>query len=73
MEVRDKRYNTHTNEKNIFEERREPNFLRNQYPVVNETKIRRNQKANKIENDELQVIPYPKKKSNKNLKMMWSI
>ena len=49
----------------ILRERIEPNSSGTQKKAFNETQIRRNQNFIKIQNDELEVKPYPKRKSNK--------
>ena len=40
----------------------ETKSLKTQYQIKNNTQIRKNQKDNKIDNDELEVQIYPKKK-----------
>ena len=59
VEVRDHRYKIHPNENIILRKRDPPISLRTQYQVQNETKIRRNQKAMKND-DQLIVKNYPK-------------
>ena len=61
VEVRDHRYKIHPTEKIILRKRDPPTSLRNQCQVENETKIRRNQKV--IKNDDQLVVKiYPKSK-----------
>ena len=61
VEVKDHRYKIHPTEIIILRKRDPPNFLRTQYQVQNDTKIRRNQKV--IRNDdELIVKKYPRNK-----------
>ena len=62
IEVKDKRYKIHPTENIILKLRDEPKSLRTQYQVQNETKIRRNQKVIKNDNDQLIVKNYPKNK-----------
>ena len=62
VEVKDHRYKTHPTENIILRIRDPPTSLRTQYQVQNETKIRRNQKVIKNDNDELIVKNYPKNK-----------
>ena len=62
VEVKDHRYKIHPTEKIILRVRDEPKTLRTQYPVQNETQIRRNQKVIKNDNNELVVKNYPKNK-----------
>ena len=62
VQVKDKRYRIHSTENIILRERDQPKFLRTQYPVQNETQIRKNQKVIKIEIIELEVKNYPKNK-----------
>ena len=64
VEVKDKRYRIHPTEKIFLKLRDEPKSLRTQYQVQNETKIRRNQKVIKNDNDELIVKNYPKNKQS---------
>ena len=63
-EVKDHQYKFQPTENIILRKRDEPNSLRTQYQVQNETKIRRNQKVIKNNNDELIVKNYPKKTTN---------
>ena len=63
VEVDDCRYKIHPTENNILRKRDEPKSLRTQYQLLNETKIRRNQKVIKNDNDELVVKNYPKNKN----------
>ena len=60
--MKDHRYKIQTTENIILRKRDEPKSLRIQYQVQNETKIRRNQKVFKNDNDELIVKYYPKNK-----------
>ena len=62
VEVKDHRYKIHPTENNILRKRDPPNSLRTQYQVQNETKVRRNQKVFKIDNDQLIVKNYPRNK-----------
>ena len=62
VEVKDHRYKIHPTENIILQKRDEPKSLRTQYQVQNETKIRRNQKVIKNDNDQLVLKNYPKKK-----------
>ena len=62
VEVKDHRYKIHPTENIILRQRDPPNSLRTQYQVQNETKIRRNQKVIKNDNDQLIVKNYPKHK-----------
>ena len=64
VEVKDKRYRIHPTENIVLKLRDEPKSLRTQYQVQNETKIRRNQKVIKNDNDELIVKNYPKNKQS---------
>ena len=61
VEVKDHRYEIHPTENIILRKRDEPKSLRTQYQVQNETKIRRNQKVIKND-DQLLVKNYPKNK-----------
>ena len=61
-EVKDHRYKIHPIENNILRKRDPPSSLRTQYQVQNETKIRRNQKVIKNDNDQLIVKNHPKNK-----------
>ena len=56
VEVRDHRYKIHPTENIILRRQDEPKSLRTQYQNQNETKIRRNQKVIKNNNDELEKI-----------------
>ena len=60
VEVKDHRYKIHPTENIILRKRDPPTSLRTQYQVQNETKIRRNQKVIKNDNDQLVVKNYPK-------------
>ena len=62
VQVNDHRYKIHPTEKIILPKLDPPSSLRTQYQVQNQTKIRRNQKVIKKDNDELIVKNYPKKK-----------
>ena len=62
VEVKDHRYKIHPTENIILRKRDPPTSLRTQYQVQNETKIRRNQKVIKNDNDQLEVENYPKNK-----------
>ena len=62
VEVKDHRYKIHPTENNILRKRDPPISLRTQYQVQNESRIRRNQKVIKTDNDELLVKNYPKNK-----------
>ena len=64
VEVKDYRYKIHPTEKKIILRKRDPpTSLRTQYQVQNDTKIRRNQKVIKNDNDQLIVKNYPKNKT----------
>ena len=63
VEVKDYRYKIHPTENIILRLRDEPKSLRTQYQIQNDTKIRRNQKVNKNDNDQLIVKNYPKNKN----------
>ena len=70
VEVKDHRYKIHPTEIIKLRKRDPPSYLRTQYQVQNETKIRKNQKVIKNDNDELLVKNYPKNNrlfNNKNL------
>ena len=62
VEVKDHRYKIHPTENIILRKRDPPTSLRTQYQVQNDTKIRRNQRVIKNDNDELIVKNYPKNK-----------
>ena len=62
VEVKDHRYKIHPSENIILRKRDPPTSLRTQYQIPNETKIRRNQKVIKNDNDQLIVKNYPKNK-----------
>ena len=62
LEVKDHRYKIHQTENIILRLRDPPKYLRTQYQVQNNTQIRKNQKVNKNDNDELVVKNYLKKK-----------
>ena len=55
VEVKDHRYKIHPTENIILRKRDPPYSLRTQYQVQNQTKIRRNQKAVKYDNELLTV------------------
>ena len=63
-EVEYKRYVIHLSENIILREREESKSLRTEPEVINKTQIRRNRKVVKDQNDELEVKPHPKPKSN---------
>ena len=63
VEVKDRRYKIHPTENIILRKRDPPTSLRTQYQIQNETKIRRNQKVIKNDNDQLVVKNYPKNKN----------
>ena len=62
IEFRDHRYTIHPTEDIILRKRNPPTSDRTQYQVQNETRIRKNQKLIKYDNDELKVKNYPKNK-----------
>ena len=62
VEVKDHRYKIHPTENIILGKRDPPTSLRTQYQVQKETKIRRNQKVIKNDDDQLLVKNYPKNK-----------
>ena len=62
VEVKDHRYKIHQTENIILRKRDEPKSLRTQYQVQNDTRIRKNQKVIKNDNDQLIVKNYPKNK-----------
>ena len=62
VEVKDHRYKIHPTGNIILRKRDPPTSLRTQYQVQNDTKIRRNQKVIKNDNDQLVVKNYPKNK-----------
>ena len=62
VEVNDHRYKIHPAKINITEIRDEPKSFRTPYQVQNETKIRRNQKVIKNDNNQLIVKNYPRNK-----------
>ena len=68
VEVKDKRYIIHPTENNILRERKKPRSLRTQYQIFNKTQIRRNQKVLKNENNELELILFPKRERKRLLK-----
>ena len=67
-EAKDKSYVILANGDIILRERARPKFLRTQYPNIDDTKSRRNQKVIKNGNDDLEVKSYPKNKIKKNRK-----
>ena len=62
VEVKNHRYKIHPTENIILRKLDPPSSLRTQYQVQNETKIRRNKKVIKTDNDKLIVKSYPKSK-----------
>ena len=62
VEVKDHRYKIHPSENIILRKRDAPTSLRIQYQIQKETKIRRNQKVIKKDNDQLLVEFYPRNK-----------
>ena len=62
VEVKDHRYKNHPTENNVLRKRDTPNSNRTQYHVQKETKIRRNQKVIKNDDNELIAKNYPKNK-----------
>ena len=62
VEVKDKSYRIHPNEKILLGLRDEPKSPRTQYQIQNDTQIRKNQKVIRNGIDELVVKNYPKKK-----------
>ena len=62
VEGRHHRYKIHPTENIILRKQDPPISLRTQYQVQNETKIRKNQKVIKKDNDELVIKNYPKNK-----------
>ena len=67
VEVKDHRCKIHPTENILLGLRDESNSLRTQYQIRNDTKIRRNQKFIKNDNDELIVINYPKNKNKQTI------
>ena len=65
VEVKDKKYKIHPTENIILREREQPKSLRTQYQVINDTKIRRNQKVIADDKGKLTVKSYPKKEKEK--------
>ena len=63
VEVKDHRYKIHPTENIILRKRDPLTSLRTQYQLQNETKIWRNQRVIKNDNDELIVKNYPKNKN----------
>ena len=63
VEVQDHRYKIHPTENIILRKRNTSTTLRTQYQVQNETKIRRNQKVVKNDDDLLIVKNYPENKN----------
>ena len=63
VEVKDHRCKIHPTENIILRKRDPPTSLTTQYQIQNETKIRRNQKIIKNDNDQLVVKNYPKNKN----------
>ena len=64
VEVKGHRFKIHPTEIIILRKRDPPTSLRTKYQFQNETKIRRNQKVNKNDNDQLVVKNYPKNKQS---------
>ena len=62
VEKKDHRLRIHPTEKIILRKRDPPTSLRTQYPVQNETQIRRNRKVIKIYNNELIIKNNPQNK-----------
>ena len=62
VEVEDHRYKIHPTETILLGLRDPPQSLRTQYQVKINTQIRKNQKVNKNDNDQLVVKNYPIKK-----------
>ena len=62
VEVKDYRYKFHPTENIVLRKRDPPTSFRTQYQVQNQTKIRRNQKVIKNDNDQLVVKNYPRNK-----------
>ena len=63
VEVKDHRYKIHPTENICLRKRDEQKSLRTQYQIQNDTKIRRNQKVFKNDNDQLVVKSYLKNKN----------
>ena len=64
VEVKDHRYRIHPTENIILRKQDPPTSLRTQYQVQNDTKVRKNQKVIRNDNDELIVKKYPKNKQS---------
>ena len=64
VEVKDHRFKIHPNENIILRLRDPPKGLRTQYKVQKATQIRKNQKVNKNDNDQLVVENYPNNKQS---------
>ena len=62
VEVKDHRYEIHPTE-NIILRKRDPTSLKTQYQVQNQTKLRRNHKVIKNDDDQLVVKNYPENKN----------
>ena len=62
VEVKDHRYKIHPTENIILRKRGPPTSLRTHYQIQNETKIRKNPKIIKNDNDDLLVKSYPRNK-----------
>ena len=62
VEVKDQRYRIHPIEIIILRKQNQPQSLRTQYQVQNDTQIRKNQEVIKNNNDELVVKNYAKNK-----------
>ena len=67
VEVKDHRYKIQPTENIILRKRDEPKSLRTQYQVQNETKIRRNQKVIRNDDNQLIVKNYPKNKNKQSI------
>ena len=73
VKVKDYRYKIHPTENIILRKRDPPTSLRTQYQIQNETKIRRNQKVIKNDNDQLVVKNYPKNKQPVNQQQKFNL
>ena len=65
--MKDHRYKVHPTENIIIRKGDEPKSLRTQYQIQNETKIRRNQKVIKNDNNQLEVKKFPKSKNKQTI------
>ena len=63
VEFKDHRYKIHPTENILLRQRDPPTSLRTQYQVQIESKIRRNQKVIKNDNEQLVVKNYPENKN----------